>query len=461
MATVLHCEPVGALVLEGVEPVLHQDRALAAPLTGTVFEGRAARTHTELDPLVYATGPEYRDMSELRRIAEQLPGTVLTLDHPNDLIRNGAQARIIGEVLTAKVVDDHVVVRFIVTDEHAIAVIRAGVVELSLGYQSVLDQNRFQRQILIDHLAVVPRARCGPTCKLRADCMQSDTSGCGCPSTETIAVSTEPEHVDEIPNEHQPGCGCGGNGHDTCACKIRAVQSDDMSAELNTKLDEANAALDAARNELSAVKGELDTVKAELSTTKTQLDAANAQIETLKSAAPKADVTEALANLDAAKTKAEIEADNAKANLAQVQTQLDAAKAEIETLKTQKKNDADDAFNARVDARVEVLAAAQAVGIENAKTMSDRDIKVAIIKHVDSIDVPAEKSMDYVDGVFAGAMDRFGKSAASVTETRQVINQQRQDGVLLAQTAREAELAARAENNNRMGSAWMTPAGKN
>ena len=39
-----------------------------------MFTGVVARVHTQGDPLVYTTGPEHRDLDELRRVVEQLPG---------------------------------------------------------------------------------------------------------------------------------------------------------------------------------------------------------------------------------------------------------------------------------------------------------------------------------------------------------------------------------------------------
>lgn len=415
---------------------LHTDRAgLAAPVSGTLYEGRAARTHGVDDPLQYASGPEHRDMDELRAIAAQLPGKLLTLDHPDGLLRDGAQGVVIGQVVAARVDVDHVVASFMVYDQRGLDAIAAGTHELSLGYGCTLDAERYQRGISIDHLAVVPRARCGPTCALRAD-----GEGATCPCQSAMS-SGEPEVIESEKPDIR---------HETCACKNDAVFSLDMSDADKTKLDEANAALDAARNDLTVVKTQLDTANA-------ALEAAKTEIATLKS---QPDVTAALANLDAAKTKAEIDAANATAALAAAVARADAAEAALAAAQESARKDADDAFNARVDARVELLAAATSVGVENAKTMSDRDIKVAVIKHVDGTDVAAEKSMDFVDGVYSGALDRHAKSAGSRNDARVVIQQMRNDGAALPNTSADDEKAARAAAANRTSAAWMTPSDK-
>lgn len=427
--------------------VVHHDRgSLAAPVSGTLYEGRAARVHNTEDPLQYASGPEHRDYDELSRIASQLPGKPFTLTHPNGLLRDGAVGKVIGTVVAARVDGDHVVVTVMVSDQDGIDAINGGMYELSLGYSCKLDENRYQRDINVDHLALVPRARCGPTCALRADAEVEVECPCGGAKIEVELGSGSVE------GETEDGCPCGGDGHETCTCKPRATYSGDMSAEKNTQLDDANAALDATRSELAAVKAELAAVKAELGSAK-------AEISTLKSAP---DVTSALANLDAAKTAAEIEATNAKAALAAMTARAEKAEADLAAAQEQARKDADDAFNARVAARVELLTAAAAVGLKSEDgsalditKMDDRSIKVAVIKHVDGLDIPADKVDAFVDGVFMGALDRHAKSGGSLAQARATVEQMREDGA--PPSILDAEKAAMRQANDRTSKAWMTP----
>lgn len=143
-----------------------------------VIEGHAARVHRPGDPLRYAHGDEYRDVGELARIAEQLPGKPVTLRHPNGLIVNGATAHIIGRVDAAWLDGEHVAVRVSVTHHDGIADIESGTKELSLGYGTDVDATGYQRGTEVDHLAVVPAARCGGTCSLRVDDSKADSCGC-------------------------------------------------------------------------------------------------------------------------------------------------------------------------------------------------------------------------------------------------------------------------------------------
>ncbi len=154
----------------------HDLAALARPIHGasaTIFSGRAARVHTPADPLHYAHGPEYRDAGELRRIVDQLPGTRVTLGHP----RAHAGSREIGRVVAARVEDGHAVVDIRVDDTAARESMRGVRVELSLGYACVTDTAGYQRNIQVDHLAVLvnERARCGATCAV-----QTDRADCSC-----------------------------------------------------------------------------------------------------------------------------------------------------------------------------------------------------------------------------------------------------------------------------------------
>lgn len=144
------------------------------------IEGHAARVHGDGDPLVYGDGPEYRDRDELRRIVSQLRGVPVTLDHARGLVRDGAPAKVVGRVDNAWLDGDHAAVSITITDPEGIDAIEAGTKELSLGYETHLDASRYQRSTVVDHLAIVDRARCGASCSLRTD-VRNDCGGtCAC-----------------------------------------------------------------------------------------------------------------------------------------------------------------------------------------------------------------------------------------------------------------------------------------
>lgn len=152
---------------------LHHDRGpLARPMRvgdTLVVEGHVARVHAPGDGLDYGDHVEHRDISEVRRIVEQLVGVPVTLGHPGGLVKLGAPAHVVGHVERAWLDGEHAAARMVIHDRAAIAAIESGTRELSLGYGCDVDAAGYQTNITLDHLAIVERARCGETCALRAD----------------------------------------------------------------------------------------------------------------------------------------------------------------------------------------------------------------------------------------------------------------------------------------------------
>jgi len=195
---------------------------LASPVQGTLFEGRVAAVHTPINPLQYPDGPEFRKSDELPGIAAQLAGKPLTLNHPEGMIGKGARAHIIGKVVGARVEGDHVIASFMVSDPGALKAIREGTQDLSMGYDCTLDASRYQHNLTLDHLAVVPRARCS-TCNLRADaavkCFSRKELGEFMPHNDELSAGTMPVNLpDTVSN--QCNCGCSGK----CVTEITGAQ---------------------------------------------------------------------------------------------------------------------------------------------------------------------------------------------------------------------------------------------
>ena len=140
---------------------------LARPISATIFEGVAARVHlSESDGLKYTHGVELRDADGLRQIVDQLPGAPVNVGHD--------KSRVIGKVIAARLAGDQAVAQIVITDERALASIKSShtPVELSLGYAAQVDDDGWQRTIVIDHLAVLVdgmRARCGDRCRVETD----------------------------------------------------------------------------------------------------------------------------------------------------------------------------------------------------------------------------------------------------------------------------------------------------
>lgn len=459
---------------------LHQDRigVLAAPTTGTVYEGRVARTHPEGDPLRYSHGDEYRDAIGLQEICDEMQTPKpFTLLHPDGLISKGSKADRIGTVISARIDGDYVICQILVTDPRGIKAIADGTHELSLGYTSILRDGKWQSTIKIDHLSLVPRARCGPVCALRADCASSPDATCPCTnraisynaevaeSNLDAPLTTKSRHelpssmfaapgTDSLPLEDESHVRAAMSRYDQTHFKgpaerkaayhhivARAHQLGIDPAgfekkygnmdqgismdELSKKLGEALADVAAQKARADALDSDLKTVKAELATAKTAL------------------------------VTAEVTATNAQASVGAEKARADAAEATVKSAVEKAKFDADAGLTLAVRNRVaietqanRILGATDATGkVIDRSSLSDRDIKVAVIKHVDSLEIGADKVAAYVDGVYEGAVARATNAVASIKDVRETILANKQDGTKLSGPA--AEAAARKDMMDR------------
>lgn len=436
---------VGSVEVEVVivPVVLHTDLggrlpSLAAPKTTRVFEGGVARVHPDGDPLNYAWGDEYRDLAELRRIVDQLPGTPVTLLHPDGLISSGVEAQIVGRILSARLDGDFAVAEFMIFDDAGLAAIEDGqTLELSLGYTSRSDEKRFQRDIKVDHLALVPRGRC-QTCALRADHVAAASDACTCNEKVVQAeTSSLKSDVQGLSNK--------------CPCKDYAIansvdMADTAAHDTKVALDELQKALAEAVTEAAGQKARADQAETLATAEKTRADRAESDLETAKA--------------EAINARKDFEAEKARADQAQTD-----ATAAIEKAKM----DAAGVLDSQVAERVTILSAANKVlgeagadgKLVDRKAMSNRDIKVAIVRHVDGEDVELDdkKSTDYVEALYLGALRRHDKAGASRADARVAIQTLRTDGALAADP-RKAERAARDESNKRVADAWRASSKK-
>lgn len=139
--------------------------------SGVVYQGKIASTA----PLTYIRDgraiTEWRGEAELARIAAQAPGTPVVVEHPAGMLASGSTAPVVGRVLHAHVESgspSYVVAAIEITNSDAVNEIDDGRRGLSLGYQCDLTDDGEQKNIQLDHLAVVGNPRC-TTCSIRAD----------------------------------------------------------------------------------------------------------------------------------------------------------------------------------------------------------------------------------------------------------------------------------------------------
>lgn len=485
---------------------------LAAPVTATLFEGRAARTHAPGDALKYSWGNEHRDAGELQKICDQMVGVSVYAPHPKVMPAKDSGQQIVGTVVGARIDGDTLVVTVALTDSDTTSMVRAGTRELSLGYMCDSDKSGYQHNTRVDHLAIVEKARCGATCALRVDAMMTPncpmcaaigTKCVGCLAAagpdvmdpDAATEMTEPVHAD------------------TCTCISRAIvqTTDNVIADQQKTDAELNAK---ARNELQATQfaipsrrglpiedeGHVKAAMARFNQTQFQgpserrgafhrivarahelgidpsgfvkmfgehLDDKETTMDeiTIKLTEALAEVAKQTARADAAekaatealtaKTAAEVEATNARKDAEAEKVRADVATAATTTAVEKARTDAAESLKSSIKSRVALETQATVVlGAADRGDCSDRDIKLAVIKHVDGDDVPTEKPDLYVDGVFEGAVKRHAKTGKSHADARQAIQQIRETAP--AVTGTDAEAAAKTAMNNHARTAWMT-----
>lgn len=527
-----------------VQNLQRVDRAsLAAPVAGVVYEGVAARMHGQGDELRYPWGIERRDRAGVESIAPQVAGKRFTFKHPPELFKRGqkvttegdAPGRVVGEVLSSRLDQDgNVIVRILVTDPAAQKAIEDGMHELSLGYEARRDADGVQRDIVVDHLALVQRGRCngpGGTCALRVDDgARTDADGWG---------EVEPEAPDGR-TDCGGTCNCGGTCSGSsenktfqtdadgvqgtpCTCKPHAVDITGPMTVENTHTDNrlnaaqrhalpghmfgdpaheglpleneghvraamarfdqeqfsGPAAKKAAYHRIIARAHELgidpsgfakkygNRLDEDHMDLQQKLDAALAD-----AAAQKARADQAEKDRDAQKARAD-ESDKAKdaAVLAQREAEkdakaagdrADAAESKVKDAEAGAQVKMDEAFNARVNARVEVLANANKIlgatdkdgkAIDRS-AVSDLDLMKSIAKHVDGDDAILESDGEpEVKVAYRGALKRHSQAAGSRADARRVLNDLPKNAPKPG--ALTGEAAAIAKMNHDASTAWM------
>lgn len=433
---------------------------LAAPITATdgqsgIYEGVVATVHTDADPLVYKWGKEFRRADVLPLISAQLPGKPVTMLHPREHYNHGGKVKPVGVIASARVDGDHVVATIVITDEKTLTTIAGGVRDLSLGYDARCDDGGYQVAVDVDHLALVPVGRC-TSCELRADAsVACPTCGtmlceeCGMSEGDCSCSAAVPDGavnaVATITTEPHADCAC--KHVDVSSMSDSVISSDAMAlgTVLATKLDTANnMPYTNGMDEIQQLQAKLDEALALVTKTASELN----------------DVKLRADEADAAKLAAEILAQNASKDLEQAVANVEAVKVEIEKVR----KDAADSIPGLVKARTALESTANTViGAADRSAMTDKEIKVAVIKHVDGDDLDDTKPDLYIDGIFDGAVKRHRKGATALAETRQVLEVVRNDAaaeVVAAAEVLNSEKAADAAIRQRYSNAWMTPSTK-
>lgn len=364
----------------------HDNAVLHAPIRrvdGVIYEGVAARVHTVNDPLRYGKRIELRDRSEVRRIVRDVPGARIVVLHPNPdkpgpdgkpLGGRVSDEPVMGKVLSARLDGDLAIVRFEVTDPRGIdAIERRGWKMLSLGYGARLDAGGFQRGTNIDHLAIVPTARCGDECSIRTDCSGAQRA-CSCQHAGGMQNPYTQEQTMKTPDQSEV---------------LRSLEAQLSDAEKRAKESTEMAAAEKLRADTA--DGKIIELESQLSELNVKIAAGATAVESQAILAEK------------------MRADAAEAQIAQF----------------------DSKFETRVRERSELVRRATVVMGETFRTdeLSDREIMATVVKRLDSgADVTNAIPEGVIRGRFLAAYDRHSATARSMARVAEITtNTQRVD----------------------------------
>lgn len=133
--------------------------------------------------LQYPWGVEYRPSEENVRALASIEGAPVTFHHPpeEEVTVHTPRERIVGCTIKPRMDGEHIRATILVTDPAAIAAIKRGDArQISMGYRADSDPtpgvsptgetySAVQKNIVVNHIAIVPLGRAGPTVALRAD----------------------------------------------------------------------------------------------------------------------------------------------------------------------------------------------------------------------------------------------------------------------------------------------------
>lgn len=355
---------LGMGVVSGAIPVLHfQQVSIRYDIGELKSPRRMADGRLIVDAKLTRTGVfdymnpdgtmrrEYRPPNEVFDTASlaTFAMTSVTNDHPPEMVNvENAKEFTVGMVANQpRRIKDHIAAELVIFDSVAIGDIESGKLELSCGYEAEVDPtpgispegiryDSIQRNIRINHVAIVDVGRAGPEARIRMDGATQVQTPTPTPKSDSMNIEQALKRIADLEVE---------------------------KASETARADRAEGERDTAVARADKAEGERDAEKA------------------------KAEAAE----------KARLDAVDGVAEAAKVRAQL--------------------CFDAkRVDAELD------------ADSLTDREIKVAVVKKVCDFDVTADHSDDYLAARFDGALEIFNQSEAAHGEAREAAEQSRKDG---------------------------------
>jgi hypothetical protein len=475
------------------------DSAELASPEGAVYEGRIARLHGPSNPLRYPSKAgrparaELRDASELKKLAARAVGKPIIVLHPRNgkHLRAGGQALVVGHVGETRVDGDHAIAKLVFTHPEGPRAMVRGVRELSLGYDADLDEDGFQRNTDVDHLALVPRARCGATCEVRTDEDDMESENCDDEMNQDGKLTAATRHelppadfavpsAHELPLEnadhvrdamarfgaekHWPSAAAKKAAYHHILSRANALGIDakHFEQEWGSRLDSAcscNSRAIGHDDQGSAMDEQTKKLIEESAAHKARADQAEKDRDAHYARADQAEKDRDKARVEAHASKTEVGAEKKRADAAEEKAKADVEKARL---------DAEGEFEGRVNARVELVSAATPIIGKDAKgnavdlaKMTDRAIQAAVITHVDGEEVSEDETDDFVAGMFKVAVRNHARAAGSHSTVRTTVEKGRQDArkpvnSRVPSAAREKAARIAMQNRSRRTSTGVT-----
>ncbi len=336
-------------------------------------------------------------------------GAPFTDRHPPALVSSkNARAVTVGTVLGAGRQDgDHVLTEFSITDAETIAKMEGGVRSLSVGYTVDLEAkagthptygryDAIQRNIVVNHVALVENPRAGETARVRMDALDgvvdaasvayiTDDLGGGAPHAICVPAPIHYNHDHKQGTDQVPMADKNDIALEILQGQITQAQT--KAAEADARATAATARADAAEQTAKAAEAKAATAEGALESTKQKLTA----LETARN-------------------------DEA--------TKLTTLTAERDTLTGER-----DALKARVDAaeapeRMQVrLMGVQVLGVarlDEVAKMDDRAVMVAVLQQLqpDGAKIEDNAKIEYVKGRFDVAIEGYKACGQALGDVR-------------------------------------------
>lgn len=326
----------------------------------------------------------------------------VTVDHPPEMLTPAnTRAHEVGNVAgQARADGERIAATLVIKDAKAIARVEGGARELSVGYKLRVEDkpgvhplygryDAIQRDIVVNHVAIVDAGRAGSACSIRMD-------------ADTICRFGEPRY----------------NSGATMA------KPTDQTADLAAAA--ALVATEKARADKAEETAIAEAKRADAATGRA--DAAEAECVTLRAQRVDSDV---LASKDAEIAKEKTRADAAVAELATFQSRVDAAVA----------------FRTEIERKGRTV-----LGLEHRfDGLSDRDVMVEVVTKIQGANpIPADVSPEYVKARFDAAYDGHVACGEALSRIGRVADEQRRADAAAARprTAEEARRAMLERNRN-------------